>query len=65
MSKASREKKKAAMKDGKKAKAPTKNMKMDVEFGQELSGEHKRAADAVETRVKSSAQRYGMNCDMD
>lgn len=33
--------------------------KMDVEFGAEFVGDEKRAAHAVETRVKSNAQRYG------
>ena len=33
--------------------------KMDVEFGSDFVGDAKRAAQAVETRVKSNAQRYG------
>ena len=46
-----------------KLPASPQNMLMDVEFGQDFVGEHKRAADAVQTRVKSSAQRYGVMCD--
>lgn len=33
--------------------------RMDVEFGSEFVGDAKRAAHAVETRVKSHAERYG------
>lgn len=33
--------------------------RMDVEFGSEFVGDAKRAAHAVETRVKSNAGRYG------
>lgn len=33
--------------------------RMEVEFGSEFIGDKKRAANAVETRVKSNAGRYG------
>ena len=32
---------------------------MEVEFGSEFVGDAKRAAQAVETRVKNNALRYG------
>lgn len=35
------------------------NAHMDVEFGSEFVGDAKRAAQAVETRVKNNALRYG------
>ncbi|MGL4337129.1 MAG: hypothetical protein ACRCST_09580 [Turicibacter sp.] len=38
-----------------------KNMFMDVEFGTELVGDAQRAARAVQTRVKNTAQRYGIH----
>ena len=33
--------------------------KMQTEFGTEFVGDEKRAAQSVETRVKTNAQRYG------
>ncbi len=33
--------------------------KMQAEFGAEFVGDAKRAAQSVETRVKTNAQRYG------
>ncbi len=63
MSKVSRDKKKKQHKAKTGMTTSPQNMLMDVEFGTDFVGEHKRAAEAVQTRVKSNAQRYGMNCD--
>ena len=41
-----------------------KNMVMDVEFGSEfVEAEAQRAARAVQTRVKNTAQRYGFQSE--
>ena len=38
--------------------------RMEVEFGSEFVGDAKRAAQAVETRVKNNALRYGFGLSL-
>lgn len=45
-------------------KQSARTAQMDVELGEDWVGDHARAAEAVATRVKTSAQRYGF-CEGD